>query len=491
MPKQIKIVSISSEISPFSKTGGLADVASALPKALTKLGHKAIAATPLYAAIDKEEFELEKIASNIKLTIDKTTKIKINFWLNKKLLNFPVYFIESPDFFSNGANGIYKTKYENQKFLVFDLACFKLLEHLNFKPDIIHCHDWHTGLIPQFLKERHKKDSLFKNTKTIFTIHNLIFQLGSNWWEFPENERDSGHATLPFFNEKDKIEKINFTKRAIIHSDIINTVSEEYAREILEENNGQGLSKSLQARKYKLFGVINGIDQKEFNPATDPGLIQKYSVDSLDNKNKNKIYLQKWFKLEEDSHVPLMGMVSRIAEQKGFDLIIEIIDQLLHLDVQLVLLGAGEKRYEKFFRKISQRHSKKIAALLEFNTIDATKIYAGCDIFLMPSRFEPCGLGQLISLRYGAVPVVHGTGGLFDTITDFNPKTDKGNGFVAKTYDAKDFLVAITRALETYKYPEVWNKLVRRGMRKSYSWEIPAKKYVLLYRRILRHHEQN
>lgn len=484
MPKKLKIALISSEIAPFSKTGGLADVASALPKAIKQLGHKIIAITPFYGLIDKNKFKFEKIASDLSLTIDKNTKVKVNFWLNKNDADFPIYFVDIPEFFS-GVDSIYKTKFENQKFLIFDLACLKLLKYLDFKPNIIHCHDWHSGLIPQFLKEKNLKDSFFKETKTIFTMHNLIFQFGQNWWEIPIEDRDSGHAPLPLFSEKEKIEKINFTKRAIIHSDIINTVSEQYALEILEEENGQGLNKSLQARKYKLFGVINGIDSKEYNPATDPGLTQKYSLDSLDKKINNKTYLQEWFKLEANPKIPLLGMVSRITEQKGFDLIIEIFDQLLRLDIQLVLLGAGEERYEKFFRKISQRHSQKVAALLEFNTIDATKIYAGCDMFLMPSRFEPCGLGQLISLRYGAIPIVHATGGLLDTITDFDPTANKGNGFVFKHYDAKDLLVAIARAIETYKYPKVWEKLCKRGMRKSYSWEIPAEKYILLYRQAL------
>jgi aminoglycoside phosphotransferase (APT) family kinase protein len=268
---------------------------------------------------------------------------------------------------------------------------------------------------------------------------------------------------------------------------MVNTVSEQYAKEVIQEKFGQGLHDILK-RKYeekRFYGIVNGIDYNEYNPKTDPGLKANYDYDSLEKKVINKRHLQRQFKLGVDGDVPVIAMATRITEQKGFDLIIEIIDALLRLDMQLILVGNADSYYRKIFKKLSKKNSKKVATHLEFETKRITRVYAGSDMFLMPSRFEPCGLGQMISLRYGSIPIVRETGGLSDTITDHNPAVEKGNGFVFKTYDPKDLLVAIARALETYKYKDVWARLVKRGMMQSFSWEVPAKKYLLLYKRTL------
>lgn len=489
--KKLQIVHVASEVEPFSKTGGLADVASSLPKATKDMGCKVIVITPLYNEItSKRKHNLKLVAKDIKIELSEGVNLEADFWQGELDKNLPIYFIENNKYFGQRKK-LYGSKHENARFFFFDLAALKLLKIIKFQPDIIHCHDWHAGLIPYFVKKRFKNDELFKKTATIFTIHNLLFQFGHNWWKVRGNLRDDGHARLPKFEHGPKLERINFAKRAIINADIINTVSEQYAEEILTKNFGQDLHRILKNRKDRLFGIINGIDYHDFNPKTDPGLYKNYGPNSLNKKAENKKYLQKYFKLPVDADIPVLGMVTRITEQKGFDLVMQIIEDVLKLDVQFVIMGSGEKIYESFFKKLQKKYPEKIGAHLEFDAKRATSVYAGSDMFLMPSRFEPCGLGQLISLRYGSIPIVRAVGGLADTVTDFNPQTKKGNGFVFHAYGPKSLLIAITRAIENYKYTETWNKLVKNGMEQVFSWEIPAKKYLSLYHKAIKQQKGN
>ncbi len=487
--KKLQIAHIASEVEPYSKTGGLADVTSSLPKAIKKIGHKVIVITPLYdEIIDSKNFEL--VAENVELELSKDITMKINFWKSELEKNLPIYFVDNSQYFGRRKT-LYGSEHENARFFLFDLAALKLLEIINFQPDIIHCHDWHSGLVPYFLKRRFNKDEFFKKTATIFTIHNLLFQFGHNWWKVKGKLRDDGNSRLPKFGHSPTVERINFAKRAIINADIINAVSEKYAEEILTKNFGQDLHRILLNRKDKLFGIVNGIDYKDYNPKTDPGLEKNYDFSSLSNKLENKKHIQKYFGLPLKEKTPVLGMVTRITEQKGFDLVLNIIEDILKLDIQFVIMGSGDKTYENFFRKIQKKHPKKVGIHLEFDAFKSTSVYAGTDMFLMPSRFEPCGLGQLISLRYGSIPIVRAVGGLADTITDFNPKTKKGNGFIFSSYDSKALLIAIVRAVEAYKYPDVWNELVKKGMQQSFSWEIPAKKYLALYRKAIKNNIKN
>ncbi len=312
-----------------------------------------------------------------------------------------------------------------------------------------------------------------------------MFQFGHNWWKVKSNLKDDGNVRLPKFDHSPAVERINFVKRAIINTDVLNTVSEQYAQEILTKNFGQDLHRILKNRENKLFGIVNGIDYKDFNPKTDPGVYRNYDAKSLNKKEENKTYIQKYFKLPQAPKIPVLGMVTRITEQKGFDLVLEILEDILRLDVQFLIMGSGDKTYEDFFKKMKKKYPEKIGIHLEFDAKRATSIYAGTDMFLMPSRFEPCGLGQLISLRYGSIPIVRSVGGLADTVTDFNPQTGKGNGFVFHNYSAKALLIAIIRAIENYKYSTVWDKLIKNGMSQVFSWEIPAKKYLTLYRKAI------
>jgi len=479
---KLKIVTIAAETAPFSKAGGLGDVARSLPKALKRDGHKIVAITPLHGVVDIKKHKLKKMGNDIKIKMDETKTLEFDYYKGYLMDGLPIYFIDRKSYFS-GFKTIYGTKIANERFFFFDMAALKLIEILGIKPDIIHCNDWHTGLIPYFAKKRFKKSEYIKDAALVYTIHNLAFQMGSS--KGAGKKIDDGYRRLPRFTDKHGILGINFAKRAIINSDIINTVSEQYAKEIMTPKFGEDLNRILHNRKNRVYGIINGIDYGIFNPKTDKEIKKNYGHNSLDKKISNKLYLQKIFKLPKNENVPILGMVTRITEQKGINLLMEIADDLLAQDIQLVIAGTGEKKYENFFKKLEKKYPKKVAAHLQFSTKKAVEIYAGSDIFLMPSRFEPCGLGQLISMRYGSIPVVHAVGGLVDTVTDYDPKTEKGNGFVFEKYDSQNFLIATIRAIETYKHSNAWKKLVQKGMKQSHSWEIPAKKYTELFNKAM------
>jgi starch synthase len=477
MAKILRIASIASEVAPYSKTGGLADVAKSLPKALSKLGHQTAIITPYYSFIEKQNLKLE--------TVDKTTSISFGkqiYNISYKKLDFSadlkIYFIVNKKLFGRSKK-IYGYPHDNLRFLIFNVAALRLLELKNLKPHVIHCHDWQAGLIPNILKKEINKYPSLKKTITIFTIHNLTFQSGADWWGIPGKYRDDGRSDP--LKKRGLLKYLNFTKRAIFYSDIITTVSERYAEEITTPELGQGLDKYLRQRKNDLYGIINGIDYAVNNPAFDNNITYKYDWNSLRRKKKNKLVLQKIFGLDKNPEIPLIGVVNRLAEQKGFHLIMETIDVLMSLNLQIVIVGSGIKEYIRFFKNIARKYPKRLAIQTPFTEETESKVYAGSDMLLMPSRFEPCGISQLKSLRYGSVPIVHETGGLSDTITNYSPKTRKGNGFVFKKYTTMDFMMALTRALENYKYAQTWEYLTWQAMQQTYSWELPAKKYIKLF----------
>jgi len=490
MEKKFRIALVASEVAPFSKTGGLADVTGSMPKIFAEMGNEVVVLTPFYEKIiDPVKNNLKLIASDFLIPVNEKKKIKISLWQGEIEKNLPIYFIGNKKYFSRN-NRLYGSSHENSRFALFDFAVLEILKKINFQPEIIHCHDWHTGLIPFLLKEHplYANDRFFSKTATVFTIHNLAFQMGSNWWEIPPEKRDPGTDKLPPLHTE-AMEKINFAKRAIIFSDAINTVSEKYAEELLTSEFGQGLEKCLQRRQKDFFGIINGIDYSVFNPAIDKNIYFNYDWDKLRRKRKNKVALQKELGLEENPSIPLISLASRLAEQKGYNLVIESLETLLKLPIQMVIIASGGKdgkKYVEIFKKIAKKYSKKFSFITPYTDEMASKVYAGSDILLMPSRFEPCGLSPLISLRYGTIPVVHQTGGLAETIEDFDAKTGKGNGFVFKSYTKEEFLMALARALENFKYEKVWEHLVWKSMKQSFSWEIPAKKYIALFKKAKR-----
>lgn len=483
---KLKIVSISSEIAPFSKTGGLADVARSLPKALKRLGHDIIAISPLYGQlVDAKKNKLKLIYKDVKVYLNSEDIVIVNYWKGYLMKNLPVYFIENKKYFSSKKN-LYGSSHENARFLVFDVAALKLISLLKFEANIVHCHDWQTGLIPFYLKTDFRYSKTLRKAKTIFTIHNLTFQLGHNWWEIPVAKRDYGRNKIPHLSNPD-LENINFAKRAIISADVINTVSEQYREEIMTKKFGQDLHRILRKRQNKLFGIINGIDYKTYNPQNDTNLFINYSHRKIHRKKLNKEQLQKIFKLPIDREMPVIALTSRVTFQKGFELIFQILEPLLKLEAQIVIMGDGDKKYINELKKWHKKYPKKLAWLpFKENAKLETLVYAGSDIFLLPSHHEPCGINQLIAMRYGCIPVVRRVGGLHDTVTNFNPRTNRGNGFNFSNFDTYSLFATIVRALETYRHKDIWRQLMVQVMQESNSWEIPAKKYIALYRKTIK-----
>jgi len=481
--RPLRIASISAEVDPFSKTGGLGDVARSLPKSLHRLGQDIIIITPFYKqVIDAEKFQLKKIYHNVALHIDKENDVSVSYYRGELMPGLPVYFISADRYFGRKKE-LYGSAWENSRFYVFDVAALKLLSLLKFSADIIHCHDWHTGLIPELLQKKFKRSKTLANSATVFTAHNLAFQLGHNWWEIAGKLRDNGRTALPAFHQTEKIERLNFAKRAILYADAINTVSETYAEEILKPNFGQDLHHILRNRQHKLYGVVNGIDYNLFNPAKDPLIKYNYSSTSIEKKKLNKKALQKEFSLPTID-VPLIVMASRIAEQKGFDILLPILPTIAVRDAQFVIIGDGDKNYRKTLEQLEKDFpaSFRYRPFSQTENIE-TKLYAAGDIVLLPSHFEPCGTTQLKGLRYGSVPVVREIGGLGETVSNYDPETNPdGIGFVFKSYSSESLLFTLARALETYKHAKIWQELVIRGMRSSFSWDLPAKKYLRLYR---------
>ncbi|MBU0648496.1 glycogen synthase [Patescibacteria group bacterium] len=487
--KTLKIVHVASEVHPFSKTGGLADVVRSLPKALRRLGHEVIVITPFYGQVlDKKKYHLKEIGHDINIKIDKDNALKVIFWQGWLMEGLPIYFIENEKYFSR-RKALYGSTHENARFLLFNIAALKLLIHIKFAPDIIQCHDWQTGMIPQLIKKGFDKNQYLSKAATIFTIHNLAFQMGMDWWKVPLARKDFGVKKIPAFDDP-RLEYINFAKRGILNADVISTVSESYAQEIMTPRFGQDLHRILSNRSDRLFGIINGIDYFDYNPVTDPGLHKNFSFKSPERKAVNKAYIQKHFGLRQEPRAALLVMTSRVAEQKGFDLLAQILDMLMRMNLQLVIMGDGDKKYISILNKYHKEHAKRMV-WSPFERKRETSLYAAADMVLLPSRFEPCGLVQMKSSRYGAVPIARDIGGLSDTISDYNPRTGRGNGFEFKKYNAQDFLVAITRALTEYEHEENWKELVRHVMQMSTSWAIPATKYVTLYRSAIKLKEKN
>jgi len=487
MSKKLKIVSIASEVAPFSKTGGLADVAGSLPKAIKRLGHEVMVITPLYGQIiDTKAYDLKLIYENVKVYLNSEDHVQVNYWRGYLMKNLPIYFIENKKYFS-GRKNIYGSTHENARFLIFDVAALKLISLLKFPADIVHCHDWHTGLIPFYLKTDFRYSKTLRNAKTVFTIHNLAFQLGHDWWEIPLKKKDYGKKRIPHLNDPG-IENINFAKRAILSADIINTVSEQYCEEIMTKKFGQDLHRILRNRQDRLYGIINGIDNLTYNPQNDVNLFKNFDYKKLHRKELNKNHLQKLLKLSRDRELPLIAITSRVTFQKGFELIIDVLEPLLHLDLQIVIMGDGDKQYLNEIKKYQKKHPKKLAWLpFKQNQRLETLIYAAADMLLLPSHHEPCGINQLIAMRYGCIPIVRRVGGLHDTIINFNPKTNRGNGFSFSSFNAFSLFATVIRALENFRHKNTWRELMIRSMRESNSWEIPAKKYIALYRQALKY----
>ncbi len=477
-----KILFATSECVPFVKTGGLADVAGSLPKYFNKDEFDVRVILPKYSMIKTEFTSKMEYITHYYMDYMWEAKYVGLFKLVQDGVTF--YFIDNESYFS-GSHPYTDAFYDLEKFAFFSKAVLSSLPILGFRPDIIHCHDWQTGLIPVHLNAGFQADMFFRGIRSIMTIHNLKFQ---GVWSIDVIKRLS-ELTDDYFTA-DKLEAYNngnMLKGGIVYADKVTTVSNTYAGEIKTQFYGEGLDGLMRARSNDLIGIVNGIDYESFNPAEDRYIFNNYDVESFrEEKVKNKLALQKELGLEVDEKKMMIGIVSRLTDQKGFDLIQCVMDDICSDNVQLVVLGTGDSRYENMFRHYDWKYQNSVSANICYSEAMSHKIYAACDAFLMPSLFEPCGLSQLMSLRYGTVPIVRETGGLKDTVEPYNEYESTGTGFSFANYNAHEMLGCIRYAEHIYyDKREEWNKIVDRGMSMDFSWKSSARQYEELYRSLL------
>jgi starch synthase len=485
----MKVAYIASEAVPYAKTGGLADVAGALPKALEELGCDVKLFIPKYAGVDelKNNLHYSWDVGEIKIRINEEFR---SVHLHRGKLpgsNVEVNLIDCPYYFFRSS--IYTDDPdEDERFILFSKGIIEVLIRSNWQPDVIHCNDWQTGLIPLYIKNNYKAYKIFNNTASLFTIHNIGYQ-----GLFPKESLINADIDAKYFYPEGPVEfydKVSFIKTGIVFSELINTVSKTYAQEILTPEYGAGLDGILTDRKDDIYGILNGIDYSAWDPRHDSLIPFRFSMNYLTGKQKNKKFLLDHLNIPFDDKTPVIGIVSRMVSQKGFDIFTDVIDDLMKLDAQWVILGNGQPEYEELFQTLAAAFPQKITAYIGFNNELSHLVEAGADIFLMPSLYEPCGLNQMYSLRYGTVPVVRKTGGLADTVLDWDEMKQKGletgTGFSFTNYNGKDMLDALQRAIETYKDKKVWRKIQINGMKEDYSWEHSAKEYIMLYNKAVK-----
>ena len=473
------ILFVASEGVPFIKTGGLADVVGSLPKCVDKRYFDIRVMIPKYTCISQEL--KDKMVYKTSFYMDFHWKNEYVGILEAEVDGVKYYFIDNESKFG-GFHPYSSNVYDDiEKFAFFSKAALSAMPLLDFRPDVIHCHDWQTGLIPVYLKERFQGNEFFHGIKTVMTIHNLKFQ---GKWDVPAVKDITG---LPdYFFTPDKLESYknaNLLKGGLVYADVITTVSETYAKEIMTPFYGEGLDGLLRARENDLRGIVNGIDYSEYDPSVDKFIDYKYNAANFrKEKIKNKRKLQHDLGLEENDKMMMIGIVSRLTDQKGFDLIAYIMDELCQDAVQIVVLGTGEEQYENMFRHFDWKYNNKVSANIYYSESMSHKIYASCDAFLMPSLFEPCGLSQLMALRYGTIPIVRETGGLKDTVEPYNEYESKGTGFSFVNYNAHEMFNTIRYAEKIYyDRKREWNKMIDRAMAVDFSWQVSANKYQEMY----------
>ena len=480
----LKVLYVASEAVPFIKTGGLADVAGSLPKALKKQGVDIRVVMPKYGKISHEYLDKMEHVYDGEFTMAWRTKF---LGIDKlELDGVTFYFIDNQEYFYR--EGFYGYGDDAERFAFFSRAALEILPKDDFWPDVIHTNDWHTALVNLYLRLDHIGDARYEKIKTVFTIHNLKYQgvfpkdvmadaLGLDWKYFTNGD-------LEYYDA------VNFMKGAIIYADNVTTVSRTYAQEIQYEYFGEGLDGLLRSRAADLHGITNGLDTTIYNPEKDPYLTDPFTpydaATALETKTNNKVALQHILDLPLERRTPIVAMVTRLVEAKGLDLVVRVLDELLeHENMQFVLLGTGDRVYEDWFRELAWRHPTKVSTNIYFSDEMAHRIYASSSIFLMPSAYEPCGLGQLIAMRYGAIPVVRATGGLTDTVIPYNKATGEGNGFLFADYNAHDMMYTIKKALTIYRDLGAWTRLMKNAMQADYSWARSSKEYKALYERLI------
>lgn len=475
----MKVLFVASEAHPFIKTGGLGDVMGSLPKSLVKLGVDVRVVIPKYKGIKEELKE--------KLEFVKWFTVSVG-WRNQYCGVFQYqykgviyYFIDNEYYFNR--DGLYGYFDDGERFAFFNRAVLEFIKQVDWQPDLINCNDWQTGMVPVLLNLEYKRDEFYSKIKTVFSIHNLLFKGNFSPEVLPEL---FGYDYMPLINGSVELDgSVSFLKGGLNYCDQITTVSDTYAEEIKTPQYGEGLDGFLRSKSYYLMGIVNGIDYEEFNPQDDKFIFKNFNIDSIDNKVENKLALQRELGLPQKKDTPMIGLISRLTNQKGCDLIVNIIDRLLQKDIQIVILGTGDYWYEETFKNLQHRYADKVSANIKFDNTLAHKIYAATDMFLMPSLFEPCGLGQLIALRYGSIPIVRETGGLKDTISTYNQYNGVGNGFGFKNFNSNELMQIIEYALTIYNDKNSWNNIIRQAMNSDNSWEKSAKQYKWLYEGVI------
>jgi len=481
MKEPMRILLLSSEVAPFAKTGGLADVSAALARFLVQAGHDVRLVMPMYGRVRKGGWGFEPYPSLQDVPLELGPH-RYQFSVSTARPSGSearVWFVRCPELY--GADEIYGSgEDEHVRFAFLGRAALAACQHDRWSPDVVHCNDWHTGLVPLYLKVRLAWDALFENTKSVLTIHNLGYQGVFSAEALADLDLDGEQHLL----DQDDLESgyFSFLKTGIVYADALTTVSETYAREIQTPELGMGLQDVLRARSDALHGIVNGIDTDEWDPATDRYLPHHFTADDLAGKAACKLDLLRQFELDADGRAPLLAIVSRLTAQKGFELLPDVLPVVLQRrDVRLIVLGSGEKKYESYFQWLRDAYPRKVGVYHGYSEELAHRIEAGSDLFLMPSRYEPCGLNQMYSLRYGTVPIVRATGGLSDTVQPFDRASGEGTGFSFVEFQARALLDTVWKALDTYEDPDAWRLLVTSGMARDHSWSRQGRRYARLY----------
>ena len=473
----MRIAIIAAEIAPYAKTGGLGDVLAALPKHIAKLGHEVCVFVPKYRHIDLRQ--LDAATEIERLPVPMGTSTEPAWVYSLRLDGVRVFFVAGERYVER--DGIYGYVDDGRRFVFTCRTALEALKFLDWQPDVIHCHDWHSGLIPNWLRTIYRGEPFFADTGTLFTIHNLAYQGAFG----PDMLELAGRAFPPPPRYPHGSEAINFMARGIAFADKLNTVSQRYADEILTPEYGEGLDGLLNQRKDDLSGILNGIDTDVYNPAADPEIARNFDASSCDLKLASKLALQREAGLEQRPDKPLAAVVARLTHQKGVDLVAHTLPALTRLGGQLVVLGVGDSDIEDKLARAANARPGAARAFIRFDTKLAQRVYAGADVLLAPSRFEPCGLTQMIAMRYGTVPVVRATGGLAETVVDVSAGANRATGFRFDKFDPLDFIAAVARAFELYRRPADWRSLMLKCMAQDFSWSHAANKYLDLYVKLI------
>lgn len=491
----LKILFVAPEASPFVKVGGLGEVMYSLPKALREIGHDARVMIPKYSSIDSAKFnaaDMTMVKENLlvpkgaepSVTENDVLVCNVRKFLDSNNGQAVTYLLENQEYYEQRGS-VYGYDDDPTRWALLSRGALEFIKtNDEWRPDIIVASDWQGGLIPNYIKTVYKDDPVISKIATVFSIHNLYFQGMFDHRFISEMDYDDGQSAIPPIGDP-RILKMNFMRRGIRYADVINTVSPNYAREITTPECGELLDTLLQERRSHLFGILNGINYDAYNPETDPYINFKYNAKNLKERSKNKEILRQKFNLPAGDNKFIFGIISRLSEQKGFDILMEAIEPLINnFDFELVIVGTGESKYMSFFSELDKKYPN-IKTHLSYDAILPRFIFAGADALLIPSKFEPSGLTQMEAMRYGAIPIVRKTGGLADSVMDYNPSEQTGDGFVFEKYDKYALFGTIVRALETYKYPKLWEGIQKRAMTANFSWTNSAKEYVGIFRKAI------